>query len=224
MQEEDILKEIRNKFCHVNACPFSGKRIFFENAGGSLTLKSVAKRSGELAAIPDNQGRDNSGSKGVMDFIRKSKTDALEFFNTEKGSIIIGESGTELLFRLIRAVILDSDKGTVVGSTLEHPASRSAATKWSAHASKHLILVPHCKETGSVKIDQYLDRITPDVGVATIVHTSPVTGIGVKIKELTQGIKRISPDCFIIVDGIQHAPHGDINISDYPIDGYVISP
>ena len=224
MQEEDILKEIRNKFCHVNACPFSGKRIFFENAGGSLTLKSVAKRSGELAAIPDNQGRDNSGSKGVMDFIRKSKTDALEFFNTEKGSIIIGESGTELLFRLIRAVILDSDKGTVVGSTLEHPASRSATTKWSAHSSKHLILVPHCQETGSVKIDQYLDRITPDVGVATIVHTSPVTGIGVKIKELTQGIKRISPDCFIIVDGIQHAPHGDINISDYPIDGYVISP
>ena len=28
----------------------------------------------------------------------------------------------------------------------------------------------------------------------------------------------------IIVDGIQHAPHGDINISDYSIDGYVISP
>ncbi|PQM56878.1 MAG: nitrogen fixation protein NifS [Rhodobacteraceae bacterium] len=224
MYPKDLLQEIRNKFCHVDTCPFSGERIFFENAGGSLTLKSVAKRSGDLAAIPDNQGRDNRGSQGVMDLIKKSKADALEFFDTEKGSILIGESGTELLFRLIRSAILASDKGTVVGSTLEHPASRSASTKWAAHASKELRLVQHCKESGSVKIDQYLSKITQDVGVATIVHTSPVTGIGVEIKELTQGIKSISPDCFIIVDGIQHAPHGDINIRDYPIDGYVISP
>jgi len=224
MYQKDLLQEIRNKFCHIDTCPFSGKRIFFENAGGSLTLKSVAKRSGELAAIPDNQGRDNTGSKGVMDLIKKSKTDALEFFNAERGSILIGESGTELLFRLIRAAILASDKGTVIGSTLEHPASRSATTKWSTYASKNLILVPHCKESGSIKIDQYLAKVTQDVGVATIVHTSPVTGIGVEIKELTQGIKSISPDCLIIVDGIQHAPHGDINISDYSIDGYVISP
>ena len=224
MYPKDLLEEIRKKFCHVDSCPFSGERIFFENAGGSLTLKSVAKRSGDLAAIPDNQGRDNRGSQGVMDLIKKSKADALEFFDTEKGSILIGESGTELLFRLIRSAILASDKGTVVGSTLEHPASRSASTKWAAHASKELRLVQHCKESGSVKIDQYLSKITQDVGVATIVHTSPVTGIGVEIKELTQGIKSISPDCFIIVDGIQHAPHGDINIRDYPIDGYVISP
>ena len=77
--QENLLKEIRNKFCHVDSCPFSGKRIFFENAGGSLTLKSVAKRSGELAAIPDNQGRDNKGSQGIMDLIRQTKTDAMEF-------------------------------------------------------------------------------------------------------------------------------------------------
>ena len=51
MYQKDLLQEIRNKFCHIDTCPFSGKRIFFENAGGSLTLKSVAKRSGELAAM-----------------------------------------------------------------------------------------------------------------------------------------------------------------------------
>jgi len=224
MMQENLLKEIRNKFCHVDSCPFSGKRIFFENAGGSLTLKSVAKRSGELAAIPDNQGRDNKGSQGIMDLIRESKTDAMEFFNSDNGNILIGESGTELLFRLIRTVILASKKGKVVGSTLEHPASRSASTKWSEYTSKHLMLVPHCSESGSINLDQYLDSITADVSLATMVHTSPVTGISIDLKKLTQGIKRINPDCFIIVDGIQHAPHGDINLSDSPVDGYVISP
>ncbi len=224
MHSKDLLQEIRSKFCHIDTCPFSGKRIFFENAGGSLTLKTVAKRSGDLAAIPDNQGRVNMGSQGVMDLIKKSKEDTLDFFNTEKGSILVGESGTELIFRLIRTAILASNKGTVIGSTLEHPASRSAATKWATYSSKQLIHVPHCQESGSVKVDQYLAKVTPDVGVATIIHTSPVTGIGVEIKKLAQGIKSISPDCFIIVDGIQHAPHGAINICDYPIDGYVISP
>ena len=224
MKEKELIKEIREKFCHVEECPYSGKRIFFENAGGSLTLKSVVDRSALMAAIPDNQGRDNLASSSIMDIINKSKLKTLDFFNTKSGSILIGESGTELLFRLIRTAVLSSGKGSIVGSTLEHPASRSATAKWSKIASKELIMVPHCNETGTVDIDKYLDQIDSNVVVATIVHTSPVTGIGVDIKNLTNGIKEKNPDCFVIVDGIQHAAHGDINIADYKIDGYVISP
>ena len=44
MKEMEIIKNIREKFAHVEDCPYSGKRIFFENAGGSLTLKSVVER------------------------------------------------------------------------------------------------------------------------------------------------------------------------------------
>jgi len=224
MNEKELIKEIREKFCHVEECPYSGKRIFFENAGGSLTLKSVVDRSALMAGIPDNQGRDNVASSSIMDIINKSKLKTLDFFNTKSGSILIGESGTELLFRLIRTAILSSGKGSIVGSTLEHPASRSATVKWSKIASKELIMVPHCNETGTVDIDKYLDQIDSNIVVATIVHTSPVTGIGVDIKNLTNGIKDKNPDCLVIVDGIQHAAHGDINIADYKIDGYVISP
>ena len=224
MKEMEIIKNIREKFAHVEDCPYSGKRIFFENAGGSLTLKSVVDRSALMASLPDNQGRDNLASSSIMDIISKSKLKTLDFFNTKSGSILIGESGTELLFRLIRTAILSSGKGSIVGSTLEHPASRSATAKWSKIASKELIMVPHCNDTGTVDIDKYLDHINSNVAVATIVHTSPVTGIGVDIKNLTNGIKDKNPDCLVIVDGIQHAAHGDINISDYKIDGYVISP
>ena len=144
MKEKELIKEIREKFCHVEECPYSGKRIFFENAGGSLTLKSVVDRSSLMASIPDNQGRDNLASSSIMDIISKSKLKTLDFFNTKSGSILIGESGTELLFRLIRTAILSSGKGSIVGSTLEHPASRSATAKWSKIASKELrFLVEH---------------------------------------------------------------------------------
>ena len=48
-----LLEEIRSRFAHVEICPFSGPRVFFENAGGALTLKSVAETSGIYAAIAD---------------------------------------------------------------------------------------------------------------------------------------------------------------------------
>ena len=92
MKEKELIKEIREKFCHVEECPYSGKRIFFENAGGSLTLKSVVDRSSLMASIPDNQGRDNLASSSIMDIISKSKLKTLDFFNTKSGSILIGES------------------------------------------------------------------------------------------------------------------------------------
>ena len=39
---------------------------------------------------------------------------------------------TELLFRLIRTAIVGAEHGGVVlGTTLEHPASKSAAMKWA---------------------------------------------------------------------------------------------
>jgi hypothetical protein len=38
----------------VDTFPEQGERIFFENAGGALTLKSVVERSTELSAVPDN--------------------------------------------------------------------------------------------------------------------------------------------------------------------------
>jgi cysteine desulfurase/selenocysteine lyase len=60
--------------------------------------------------------------------------------------------------------------------------------------------------------------------VATIIHTSPVTGMGVDVKAIAAAIRAVSPDCIIIVDGIQHAAHGGIDIASYDIDGYAISP
>lgn len=60
--------------------------------------------------------------------------------------------------------------------------------------------------------------------VATILHTSPVTGMGVDVAAIASEIRRLSPDCIIIVDGIQHSAHGRLDIASYGIDGYVVSP
>ena len=219
-----LLDDLRARFAHVETCPFEGPRVFFENAGGALTLNSVVETSGRMAAIPDNQGRDNPAAKALVAMIDKAKSDMALWFNAPKGQFIVGESGTELLFRLIRTACLGTPAGKVMGSTVEHPASRSAAHKWAQAAGKPHVLIAHDDATGAVEAEAYAAQITPDTQVATILHTSPVTGMAMDVAAISAAIRAVAPECFIIVDGIQHAAHGQLDIASYGIDGYVISP
>jgi len=221
----NLLEQIRDKFAQIDECPVQGKRIFFENAGGALTLKSVVDCSKEYAAIPDNQGRANPGSKALVDTIEQAKSNMAAFMNASSGQFFVGESGTELLFRLISNACLASANGSVVlSSTLEHPATRSAAARWSKIAGQSHVYIEHDSSTGNVTAEAYAANVTPDTTVATILHTSPVTGMGVDVAAVVKAIRATAPECIIIVDGIQHAAHGSIDIDSYDIDGYVVSP
>lgn len=220
-----LTQSIRDRFAHVESCPFQGPRVFFENAGGALTLKSVVDTSATFAAIPDNQGRDNPASAALVKIIKQAKADMAVFFNAPDGQFFVGESGTELTFRLIRTAVMGSAPGgAVIGSSVEHPASRSAAMHWADKAGKAYINVAHDDVTGQVTPAAYTAAMTADVRVATILHTSPVTGIANDVAGIAAAIRAIAPQAFIFVDGIQHASHGRIDIASYDIDGYVVSP
>lgn len=220
-----LIAAIRDRFAHVDSCPFQGPRIFFENAGGALTLKSAVETSTTFAAIPDNQGRDNPAAHALVDIINRAKVDLGVFMNASSGQFFAGESGTELLFRLIRTACVNAPKGSkVIGSSIEHPASRSAARRWAEVAGLDYVNVQHDDATGLVRAEHYDALMTPDVAVATIVHASPVTGMGMDVGAIAAAIRTVSPDCFIIVDGIQHAAHGQLDLDAYGIDGYAISP
>jgi selenocysteine lyase/cysteine desulfurase len=220
-----LTRDIRDRFAHVDSCPFQGPRIFFENAGGALTLKSVVETSATFAAIPDNQGRDNPASAALVNVIKQAKADMAVFFNAPDGRFFVGESGTELTFRLIRTAVMGTpDGGSVLGSSVEHPASRSAAQHWAEVSGKPYINVAHDDATGQVTPEAYAAAMTADVRVATILHTSPVTGIANDVTNIAAAIRAAAPEAFIIVDGIQHASHGQIDIASYNIDGYVVSP
>lgn len=222
---DDLLSQIRSKFAHVDTCPFEGERVFFENAGGALTLKSVVETSAKFAAIPDNQGRDNDASRAMGEVIAKARADMRVVMNAPDGQIIVGESGTDMLFRMIRAAALAAPAGSeILGSTLEHPASRSAAGHWAAHLGLRHILVAHDDTSGTVGVDEYVAGLSSKTRVATIVHCSPVTGMSVDVREIAAAIRAVSPECLIIVDGIQHAAHGSIDIREMGVDGYAISP
>lgn len=60
----------------------------------------------------------------------RGRADMKMLLGTASGEVFIGESGTELLGRLIRNAIFASGGSAVIGSHLEHPATYSACRRW----------------------------------------------------------------------------------------------
>jgi selenocysteine lyase/cysteine desulfurase len=159
LNSPELMKEIRGRFAHVETCPVAGERVFFENAGGALTLNSVVETSSKYAAIPDNQGRDNPASAELVRVIDKMRADAAVFFNADSGQVFVGESGTELLFRMISEACLNAPAGgKVVGSMLEHPASRSAATRWAGLSGRDYVAALISRATISMATQFHLTK------------------------------------------------------------------
>lgn len=222
---DQLLTQIRGQFLHVDTCPYSGKRIFFENAGGSLTLKTAVSRGAEIAGIPDNEHRNNPASHALSQVVTDGRSDLAIFFGTSDGIIFGGETGTECLFRLIRTAALTTEAGgSIVACSIEHPATYDATRQWAKRTQREWIEVPFDVETGRTTPAHYAQRVRPDTRIATILHTSPVTGMSMDVAEIAKTIRTIAPECLIIVDGIQHAPHGLLAVDEYGVDAYVISP
>ena len=142
-----------------------------------------------------------------MAIIYKAKADMAVMFNAPEGRFFVGESGTEVLFRLIRTAIMGTQAEKVFSSTAEHPATRSAAAKWSQTMGKAHAYIHHDDATGAVGAEM---------------QTSPVMGMdvaGVSMRNCA-----VDPNAYMIVDGIQHAAHGQLDIASYEIDGNVVSP
>ena len=137
----------------------------------------------------------------------------------------VGERVTELLVRLVRNAAASAKiGGNIVGSSFEHPATRSASKYWASQTNREYINVQHDDTHGHVTAEHYSNSVSPDTRIVTVLHASPVTGISVDLKKISEKVRSISPEALIIVDGVQYAAHGGIKIDEYNIDGYAISP
>jgi selenocysteine lyase/cysteine desulfurase len=70
-----LLEEIRDKFYYVDSDPYNGKRIYFENAGGSLRLKSVVELVNKYTPLPDSPNRPNLAAEPLKEMVVKGMED-----------------------------------------------------------------------------------------------------------------------------------------------------
>jgi selenocysteine lyase/cysteine desulfurase len=220
----NLLKEIRNQFVYVDWDPYTGKRIFFEAASGSCRPNVVVEAMAKETALPDQQGRLNQGSAHSNEITAKGIADLMTFFGAKSGQTIPGWSSSHVIYRITEAVLSSVPGTNVVTTGLDHASVRSALTQFAVKYNKEERIAEPDIETGSVKTANILSKIDQDTCFLVITHTSNVTGEVYDVKNIVKEAKKIKPDLFIMVDGVQYSPTGLVDVDAIGADAYVIAP
>jgi len=220
----ELLHEIRAQMVHVDADPYTGQRIYFENAGGSLRLQSVCEAVFAESAIPDNAGRRTAASAHVMDTIEQGKKDARLFFGATSGQVISAQTTTQTIFRAIRAIAENVSGSNIVTTNLEHPAIFDSTKLYADWLGKEWRVAELNPETGGVDTEQILAQIDEKTCLLGFIHASNITGTILDAEEIIREARRIKEDLFIVVDGTQHAPHAPVDVEALGCDAYFFAP
>jgi len=219
-----LMEEIRNRFIYVDWDPYSGKRIYFEAASGSLRPKSVIEAMGKETCLPDQQGRANPGSNHSVEVTAKGIEDLMIFFGAKSGQTMPGWSSSHVIYRITNAVLSDIPGTNVVTTGLDHASVRSAVTQFTEKYGKEERIAEPNRETGSVALDTIFEKIDKDTCFLAVIHTSNVTGEVYDVKTIVREARKIKPDLYIMVDGVQYSPSDLIDVEEIGADAYVIAP
>nr|MDH3176589.1 aminotransferase class V-fold PLP-dependent enzyme [Bacillus pumilus] len=72
--------------------------------------------------------------------------------------------------------------------------------------------------TGGVNVEDILALIDQDTVLLSVIYASNISGAILDIEQIVQEARKKKPNLFIMVDAVQHAPHGLIDIEKTPVD------
>src|SRR5699024_7974126 len=210
---DDLMKDIRKRFAYIDRDPLTEKkRLFFDNAGGSFRLKSAMNKFAEIDMIPDHPQRDNKVARYLSEVEQKGKDDTRIVFNSKKGSIVTYLTASQAIFE-ITGVIAENVEGTnIVTTALEHPSAYDSAKFYANKLGKELRVADTNPNTGGVDVEEITKLIDQDTILLSVIYASNISGAILDIKTIVQEARKIKPDIYIVVDAVQHAPHGLIDI------------
>jgi selenocysteine lyase/cysteine desulfurase len=219
-----LLKEIRNKFYCVDLDPYNGERMYFENAGGSLTLKSVVKLTSEFSALPDAAKRPGLAAKPLRDMITKGKEDIMLFLGANRGQTVSSETASRVIFLIVGAIIENIPGTNVVTTLLEHPSNYDACSFYAKKTGKQLRVAHINPINGSVEPKEILSKIDKNTCLLSFMASSNITGKILEMKKIIQEARKINQDLFVFVDATQYVAHAPIDIEELEADGVAFTP
>lgn len=222
---QELLGEIRSKFAYVEMDPIKKKkRLFFDNAGGSFRLKRANEKFSQYDLIPNCPPREHEVSKYLTEVEREGVEDTRIIFNAKEGSVVSYYNASQAIFE-ITGVIAEYVEGTnIVTTALEHPSGFDAAKFNADQLGKELRVAHSNPLTGGVDVEEITTLIDSDTCLLSVIYTSNISGAVLDIETIVKEARKIKPDLYIIVDAVQHVPHGVIDIEKTPVDAMCFSP
>lgn len=221
---EELMSEIKRRFHQVDRDHTGQKRLYFDNAGGAFRLKSVLDRIVELDAIPDNIERVHTVARYLQDVQERGEADFRCLLNAKGGSVYAAQTASSIMFDMVRAIAENVAGSNIVTTTLEHPSSFDAMSLYAQRTGKALRIAQSNPHTGGVDVDEIVGLIDQDTCLLNVIYASNISGAKLDLEAIVQRARAIKPDLYILVDAVQHAPHGLIDLERTPVDGINIAP
>ena len=219
-----LMEQIKNSFYHVDSDLNGRRRLFFDNAGGSFRLRKAVETYADISATPDCAERIHNTAVYLQGIESQGKQDFRMMLNVDGGTVYTSLTASKAMFDMVR-VISENVSGTnMVTTILEHPSSYDAMELNAARTGRELRVAKSNATTGGIDVDDIIKLVDENTVLLSVIYASNISGAKLDIKSIVAAARAIKPDLYIIVDAVQHAPHGIIDLKELTIDGINIAP
>ncbi|MCA8382843.1 aminotransferase class V-fold PLP-dependent enzyme [Burkholderia cenocepacia] len=219
-----LMQQIKSRFHHVDRDVDGRERLFFDNAGGSLRLKAAVDAYARVDALPDCPERIHARALDLQAIQSRGEDDVRTILNAQGGTVYASLTASGAMFDMVRAIMENVPGTNAVTTVLEHPSSYDAMTAYAERTGKTLRIAPSNPETGGVDVDAIVALVDADTALLSVMAASNISGAKFDIETIVARAREKKPDLFIVVDAVQHAPHGIIDLQRTPVDGINFAP
>ena len=223
--DDEYAKYLKSQFLNADSDSEFGERLFFENSGGSLRLRSAVMKKAEIEAFPDCPERIHARSRYLKSLVEDGTREILEIiFGAKSGALMTELTASQTMFQMV-GIIMENVPGTnAVVSSIEHPSAFDAIEYYCNKTGREMRVVSANKKTGGIDVDAVLKLVDKDTALLSIMSASNISGNIMDIAEIVKRAREIKPDLYIISDMVQHAPHARIDVEELGLDGANIAP
>ena len=223
--DKDFQESLKEKFFYVDEDPKYGKRLFFENSGGSLRLKKCVEAKEEIEKFPDCPERIHERSLELKSLVETGTREILEIiFGAKEGSLITELTASQAMFHIV-GLIMENIPGTnAVVSSIEHPSAFDAIEFYCKKTGKEMRVVPANKKTGGIDPEEVIKYVDENTCLLSVMSASNISGNIMDIETIVKKAREIKPDLYVISDAVQHAPHCVLDVERLKIDGMNFAP
>ncbi len=201
----------------------AGEWVFFDNAGGSQTLKRVVDRISEFLLTSDVQlGASYAISQLATSRLAKAIHSMATLINAADASEVVMGPSTTMLFRILSLCLGQTFKpgDEVVVTNCDHEANVGAWVDLQKQGIKIKVWQIN-PETLELHLEDLEKLLGPRTRLVALTHASNVLGTINPIKKIAQVVH--AHGAMICVDGVAYAPHRLVDVQDLDVDFYAFS-
>lgn len=196
---------------------------YFDNAGGSLVLETVADRIHDYLLTTSVQtGASYVHSQRASARLAEARARIALFMGARRPEeIVFGPSTTALVQYLARAMAYQFKPGDeVIVTRFDHESNIGA---WLGLEALGVVLKfwEIDKESFEIRLDALERLLSPRTRLVAVTHVSNILGTIHPIAEIAKLVH--AHGAKIVVDGVAYAPHRAIDVASLDVDYYVFS-